>query len=302
MITTKRFLAVGMLTLGLTALAPHARADLVSYWNFDESAAGQDTAFDQVGDNDGTFATATRTTGLIGTGAASFPGTSGSTVNVGNGGYVDAANLGDFSFTTGMTLEVLIRVDAADLENFKALTYRQLFRKEDGGNRILFSFQSLDEDIGSEILSLGINDGGYQEFDMVLDGADGRPTLAQLIDGNIHHLVATKDVATGVRAIYVDGSLAGTVTVNAGTALATGGSATAHIGSAYGTGEPFLGIIDEVAVYSHALSDTEVDTHWQNVQSGDNYFVPEPTTWAMLSIAMLGMVGYGWRRRPVHQG
>ena len=46
--------------------------------------------------------------------------------------------------------------------------YREIFRKEDGTRRILFSFQ---ED--GAILSLGLNIGGYIECDAKIDAKTG---------------------------------------------------------------------------------------------------------------------------------
>ena len=69
--------------------------------------------------------------------------------------------------------------------------YDEIFRKEDGGNRILLSFQN-DANNGAAtppvsagpVLSFGLNvNGAYSELDMPLDGVAGRPTLAQLADG-----------------------------------------------------------------------------------------------------------------------
>jgi hypothetical protein len=80
--------------------------------------------------------------------------------------------------------------------------YDEFFRKEDGdngNNRILLSFQNDNgvccPDGGGgkgQVLSFGLNIGGtYDEMDMPLDGINGRPTLAQLEDGNPHWILAT---------------------------------------------------------------------------------------------------------------
>jgi len=216
----------------------------VSYWTFDESATGTGTAFDSASNNDGTFGgTAERTAGLVGVGAAQFNTTAGDTVNVGNGG-------GDFAFTTGMTAEALFTTDWA------GSAYREFLRKEDSDNRILLSFQA------GNILSFGINDGsGYHELDMVLDGLDGRPTVAQIADGNPHHVAATYDAASGFKGIYVDGSLRDSTVESAGTNMTSGGSGAAHIGSYNGLSEPFSGVIDEMALYGNALTPEQLSRH-----------------------------------------
>ena len=61
--------------------------------------------------------------------------------------------------------------------------YREIFRKEDGDRRILFSFQG-----SGRILSLGLNveGAGYGELDAPVDPA-------VLTDGRWHHGVGTFD-------------------------------------------------------------------------------------------------------------
>ncbi|MDP6725592.1 MAG: hypothetical protein QF536_10445, partial [Arenicellales bacterium] len=62
--------------------------------------------------------------------------------------------------------------------------YNEIFRKEDGNRRVLFSFQE-----NGRILSLGLNIGGYIECDAPID-------LATLMDGRWHHCAATFIIAT----------------------------------------------------------------------------------------------------------
>jgi hypothetical protein len=259
--TRNGFALVGAVVLSIIVVGSQALAapystevmadSPVSYWPFDESASGTGTAFDQIDGNDGAFAgTATRTTGLIGTtGAALFSSTIGEGVNVTNG----VGHTNDFSFTTGMTVEALI-LPGANLGN---RTYEEIFRKEDGGNRILFSFQN-----NGSFLSFGINAGGYAELGMPLDGVDGRPTLADLKDGQPHHIAATYEAATGLKALYVDGTKRFSTKLALGTNMASGGVTDAVIGNFAPGSEPFDGVIDEVAVYDHALTPVRIATHY----------------------------------------
>ena len=220
-----------------------------SYWTFDESASGTGTAFDAVDGNDGTFGgTATRTAGLAGVGAAQFNHTAGDAVNVTNG--VGHANT--FSYTTGISVEALILPGA----NLGSLTYEEIFRKEDGDNRILFSFQS-----NGSILAFGLNAGGYGELDMPLDGNLGRPTLADLKDGKVHHVAATYDSATGEKAIWIDGNKRYRQMLTPGTLVTSGGGNAAFIGNSLGGPEPFDGVIDEMAVYGSALAGQRIAAH-----------------------------------------
>ena len=247
-----------------------------------------DFAYDRQGSNDGRFqGTATRVPGLIGKGAAYFDNMNGTQVSLGQG--VDNS----FSVTNGITVETLIKPewtgDGGD--------YDEIFRKEDGGNRILFSFQNDQWGGGANppvepgpVLSFGLNTGGYQELDMPLDldlseldggnpqsgtiwlndpGAALGPNDVVLNDGKVHHAVATYDANSGEKSIWIDGVQRWSI-VTAGD-IVSGGGAIAYIGSSNG-GENFNGTIDEFAFWNRALSTQEITAHWTNAQNGDNYF------------------------------
>ncbi len=192
-----------------------------------------------------------------------------------------------FSFTTGISIEALVAT------TWDGVGYDEIFRKEDGSNRILLSFQNDGNDtVNGPVLGFGLNvNGAYSELDMPLDGSAGI-TLAELTDGVLHQVVATYDSLTGEKSIYIDGEERFSQTL-AGL-IASGGGAAAFIGNTNGLGEPFSGIIDEVALFDAALSPDEIAAHFANVQNGLNYFaspqaVPEPSSFAVW--AMLGMAG-----------
>lgn len=240
-----------------------ASAGLVSYWSFDEAASGTTTALDKADSNNGTFGgTATRTAGLIGAGAVLYSGASGQTVNVGAGtgnNFRPTTPLG--TPVDGLTIEAVIRANPAVLSGF-----HEIFRKEDGGNRILFSFQAGQATPNGRVLSLGLNvAGAYSEFD-----ADLTPAMqAILTDATPDHVVAVHNSAAGISQIFVNGTSLGTLS-RAG-AITSGGGAAAEIGNS-GGGEPFDGVIDEVAFHGRALRTEAVARHNANVQAGRNYF------------------------------
>ena len=225
---------------------------LVAYWSFDEASSGTAAAWDAVGGNNGSFiGTATRVAGLVGLGAARFNNAATDGVNVGAG-----VN-NSFSMSTGITVFARIRPTWSGSSG----DYDEIFRKEDGGNRILLSFQNDANNGGANppvsagpVLSFGLNiNGAYGELDLPLDGVAGRPTLAQLKDGATHSVAATYDSATGRKGIWIDGTLRWSVILSG--SITSGGGAAAVIGNiSTGGGEPFNGTIDDFAIWRAALT------------------------------------------------
>ncbi|MBM3498207.1 MAG: hypothetical protein FJX74_06005 [Armatimonadetes bacterium] len=119
--------------------------------------------------------------------------------------------------------------------------YRELFRKEDGDNRVLFSFQH-----DGAILSLGLNVGGYVECDAKIEPG-------QVLDGRWHHCAATFDGQT--MRVYLDGKEVGALARPG--VISAGGPAAGCIGSSNG-GECFQGALDDLRLYAAALTAEEV--------------------------------------------
>ncbi len=296
------------------SFAGTGQAGLVSYWSFDGATTGSggvvDTAssYGGIGGNNGTFTDNAMpvSPGLIGSGAGLFHGTGFDGVNVGSGGGT-VAGTGTFATTTGITVEALIEPTwTPSMNPATSPSYAEIFRKEDGNNRILLSFQSDGNYGGAQppvaigpALSLGLDIGGaYNELDMPLDGQDGRPTLAYLENGNPHLVVATYDSASGAKDIYIDGSLAYSYGETPGSLLLSGGNAAAYIGNLNNGNEPFSGKIDEVAFWNNALTASQVSAQWTNVQNGRNYFaaVPEPGGLLLAGCSLLGIAALTRRR------
>ncbi|MDA0813574.1 MAG: LamG domain-containing protein [Verrucomicrobia bacterium] len=243
---------------------------LLHYIDLDE-AAGEvegrtlNFAYDRVGDIEGIFQGATmRVPGLVGLGAASFDNSGGIGINLGANG---------FETSTGITVEMLFQSEWSGGSG----DYDEFFRKEDGGNRILLSYQAdgfngganPPVDDGVPVLSFGLNvDGSYGELDMPLDGTnDAGLNVEDIADGKTHHIAATYDTATGEKAIWIDGIKAWSVNLGEGAQITSGGAAPAFIGSTNG-GEPFTGIIDDFALWERALTAEEIATHAANGLAG----------------------------------
>ncbi len=90
-------------------------------------------------------------------------------------------------------------------------------------------------------------------------------------DGRYHHVVATYDGAT--KKIYVDSALV-VSKADASSALT---ATTLHVGHFYGGGYLFSGSLDEVAVYYHALTATQVTAHYNAAKSGAPTPAPSST-------------------------
>jgi len=84
------------------------------------------------------------------------------------------------------------------------------------------------------------------------------------------HVVQTYDSATKQIKMYINGSLVQTVTTAGGNVKSN--SSALYLGSSGGNG-PFNGLIDEVAIWSRALSGTEISTLY-NGGSGVTYPLP----------------------------
>jgi len=143
---------------------------------------------------------------------------------------VAGAGLPDFSELKQIGFSAWVQVSRFD-------RYNEIFRKEDGDRRVLFSFQ--DE---GKTLALGLNVKGYVECDAPIEPK-------WLLDGAWHHCAATFD-GRSLR-VYLDGREIASLQ-RSGT-ITAGGSAPGFIGSTNG-GECLQGMLDDVRIYADSLS------------------------------------------------
>lgn len=122
--------------------------------------------------------------------------------------------------------------------------YNEIFRKEDGDHRLLFSFQH-----NGSVLSLGIHVAGrgYQELDAPINATD-------IMDGQWHHVAGVFDGT--VMKVYLDGQAIATLDMPG--KLVSGGLAPAYIGSSGGGGEFFQGAIDDLQIWDRALKAEQI--------------------------------------------
>lgn len=235
-------------------------------WSFDEVEEGGGLAL-VLGSQ------SSRTAGLIGPGALRFVDQRGTCATV-VGGTAERVGSGSFSMSGGITIEAIVSStwDGAG-ENQDVI-----FRKEDGPNRILLSFQNNVNDFAipkvprGPVLSFGVflRELGYSELDMPLDGNDGRPTVAQIADGRPHIIAATYDCFSGVKAIAIDGQILFSHRFPVGHCIQSGGPKPAMIGG-WRKREAFGGVIDELAIYDYALSGEEIARHHELALQGKRW-------------------------------
>ncbi len=186
------------------------------------------------------------------------------------GGLSDVVGAGQFSFSSGLTIEAVVQSSwDAKLKNQDTI-----FRKEDGPNRLLLGLQNNKQEWSiprvplGPCLSFGIFlDGlGYSELDMPLDGREGRPSLLEFVDGRPHHVVATYDSFSGKKSIAIDGQRCFQHVFPVGYCIQSGGPCPVKIGG-WLRREAFSGVIDEVALYDHAMSEPEIARHFEMLKT-----------------------------------
>ncbi|EWH08845.1 pentaxin domain-containing protein [Catenovulum agarivorans DS-2] len=250
------------------------------YWGFNGTG---DRVTDLTGNSHGIPTEgADRIVGEVGNGAFRFNSGSNARIEVGSGGGT-VLGTGSFAVTDGVTIEALIKPSFSgqigDIDT--------IFRKDhdDGEHKILLSFQhgvgksslkpqgDLKQNLSFGLFILGQ---GYHELNVALDGENGRPSLADLTDGQYHHIAATYNTYTGLKAIYIDGKRHAFYQYPAGSKVLSGGPGTATIGNNPSKDkwhkEVFSGAIDEVAFYDFALPEFMVQQHFQTSQQGLNYY------------------------------
>ncbi len=198
--------------IAATLLASQAAAEnktLVAHWTFDDAAS--------------TKANPARVEGVF-----------GKAINFSGRHHLKAP--GKYNYAKLKHITISAWVSPTSFE-----TYNEVFRKEDGDNRILFSFQS-----NGSILSLGLNVKGYAE-------CDARINRPELLDGMWHFCAATFDGKT--MRVYLDGKQIGSL--NRTGSIAAEGSAPACIGSSNGN-ECFQGAIDDLRIHSDALGAKQI--------------------------------------------
>jgi len=218
---------VAALGIGLTNVAEAADPDLVAHWKFDDGSGT--TVVDSSGNgNDGTFVGEPQwVAGKLG-GALEFDG---------NSEYVDCGNDEIFGITDAFTLTVWINWRTPTVD------WQTVIAKGDNTWRIA-------RDGGTQAMNFGFTDGGPRGWMSV-------GTASDVPLNEWHHVAATIDKVEGSK-IYLDGVLEATNPDTDG--ITTGGTNyPVLIGeNAQATGRFWVGLIDDIRIYSRVLTDVEI--------------------------------------------
>lgn len=153
--------------------------------------------------------------------------------------------------TSNMTIEAWIYA-----EDIQSNTYYEIYRKENGGARILFSFQQ-----NGSILSYGTTttNNGYSEMDVNINPPDYEKQWVHVVVG----------YESGLKTMYRNGVILQSDSSQTGNLVA--GSATYYIGSLNGTSEFFNGKIAQFRIYNRRLTTAEVEENYNRTKGRFGY-------------------------------
>jgi hypothetical protein len=209
-----------------------------AYWRLGESSGS--TAYDET--SNGYDATYRGDPTLGVSGAAKLSDTA---IDCdGSGDYVDAGDIID-PMAGSCSFELWVNMDQLETE-------RGLMLKDDGS------------DGWGVQLGDGTADGNLRFFQRGASTVILATTTDPVATGQWHHIVAVYDSSTGDRQIYVDAAL------EASDTIATGGFASASaklaIAARRDGGDAVDGQVDEVAVYTAALSASQIQQHYDEAR------------------------------------
>ncbi|WP_016956453.1 LamG-like jellyroll fold domain-containing protein [Catenovulum agarivorans] len=231
------------------------------YWSFNGNS---DRLVDSAGQAHGISSTSIdKTKGAVGQ-AVKFDGSDNSMIEVGSGGGT-VPGTGTFAVTRGVTIEALLQ--PAQLDDVQQ-TYT-IFHQQQSKDQVHMSLAMSKTHLNFGLTILGK---GYFELPLALDGKNGRPSIAELTNGQFYHVAATYSVDSGLQAIYINAQQLAAYNHPKGSQVFSGGKVTTSIGKG------FSGAIDEVAFYGLALPKLTLEMHLDNIKKGDNYFGLAATT------------------------
>lgn len=266
-----RMVLIGAVLVGWTvsAQADFVNAVLsynpVAYWQFEEASTSLPAANSGTGGtaNNGAYSNVTLVAG------PSLPGLSGQAASFSGSStsHVTASDVGFPSGSASRTMIAWIRTTDARETWADAFCYGT-------------ATPGLWADIFANPVGMGRQIGAGGGVGAIYD-------TAAINDGNWHFVAATVgDGGPNLWSLYVDGSL------KAASALATPNTVLnqAVIGDWVGMQSNWLGAVDEVAVFGSALNGTQISALYTAAT------VPEPSSVAMFTVGLIGLLAYAWRK------
>jgi len=266
--------------LGLSAGPAHA--GIVSHWALDEGVGSGGPAADSADGNPGTLVNTTYIA----------PGKFGaSAINLNDNGYIRTGNPANLQFDSSDPFTVMAFVRGTGI----------------GDDTIAGKMISGGTYTGYE-LHIGSTAGAGKVNVWLISAWSGNViemnSSIAVNDGNWHHVAFTYDgssSASGVQ-IYVDGNPDAGQTIGKNTLTGSIKNTTTefNIGSRQnGAAHNYTGDIDDVAVFDTALNASDISSI---AQIGVAAWVPEPTSFVLSALGLLGLLSWGWRRRTKDEG
>lgn len=186
---------------------------------------------------------------VLGESVGRLPGVEGDALDLGGRQTVRIPANPALNFGGPFSISAWVRPRSFDME-----ASQEIYRKEDGSNRVLLTFKQ-----NGAVLAFGLNAGGYQELVVSVNPTD-------FLDGRWHLVTAVYDGSS--RKLYRDGQLIGQQSTT-GPLVATG-NADAYLGSYGNTKEYFNGALDDVRIYNVALTPGELTHRVQQFDADGN--------------------------------
>lgn len=235
----KSFLATTGLALALASAAPAAVTDgLVHHWNFDEGPDWHDSPFQSV---------CTNTVALD-----SVSGASATLQNMGSSNWVSGPQFTALQFD-GVTEYLAVATNLANTLGGTA-SFSFWLRTTQAGTNSAAASPGLAGVAGSGTQWGWLDDAG--RISLSVDNTLVVRSTNSVNDGKWHHVVLTRDAATGAGQVWLDGVLSGSAAGLPGLHSA----AFASLGRIESGGSPkyLAGRLDQVSIFNRVLSAAEV--------------------------------------------
>lgn len=268
-------MALGLLVAGTTIHASPIYSSVVmadnpvSYWRLGESTGG--VAVDQMGNKNGSYLNSP----LLGQ-AGAILGDTDTALGLG-GNSLTRVQMTSFSSFPTSEISVEYWMKSSD-QTEKGTVFSYAVPGTDN-EFLIYDYQDLDIYINQAAIDVGV----------------------KLTDGIFNHVVVTWKSSNGSLKVYKNGALAFSGTHQAGIPMTSGGNLVLgqdqdFLGGGFENYQRFVGTLDEVAIYDHALGLDQVRAHYR--AGAFNNPVPEglPMGASAAAFAAVLAVGAGRRR------